>query len=215
MSLLPACVCLKLTSQHGHIFFPDLVWSRMWQHPILCWVTLLIATFRIENLQPKACRNSMGAAAPAQVECSQPDTASLVVPSCCYTIFALITSPLAVTNYQQPSPLWGTEHFANEPFFILQWVEEQFLFFLSPWILGKISPYTDRIVFYPMKSKCGFKNRARRTAEVWLSLLTGCSTVCQLPTLVRLRVWHTHCYIFRSPANFNILPPPFLHLSMF
>lgn len=40
----------------------------------------------------------MGAAVPAQVEWSQLAVASLVVPSCCYMTFALITSPLVVTN---------------------------------------------------------------------------------------------------------------------
>lgn len=40
----------------------------------------------------------MGAAVPAQVERSQLAVASLVVPSCCYMTFALITSPLVVTN---------------------------------------------------------------------------------------------------------------------
>lgn len=40
----------------------------------------------------------MGAAAPAQVGWSQLAVTSLVVPSCCYMTFALLISPLVVTN---------------------------------------------------------------------------------------------------------------------
>lgn len=105
--------------------------------------------------------------------------------------------------------------FCKLALFVIQCVKE-LLFFKSPWTKVKSALLLTELLFYPINSKCGFKEKARRTGEArFTSLLTGFSTVSQLLMLVRLHIWHTYCCIFRSPANYTASCHPSIILQFF